>query len=60
MVFCLKGQYQNAYNVFDSIKDKYVPAMYQLGVILYDDLLERVGLISSDFNWFKHLIFSMI
>ena len=42
MILFTKGRYQKAYNVFDAIKDKYVSALYQLGVILYDDLLEKV------------------
>jgi hypothetical protein len=29
--------------VFDSIKDSYYPAKYQLGIILYDDLLDKVS-----------------
>jgi hypothetical protein len=35
-------QYKKAFNVFDIIKDVSNGAMFQLSVILYDDLLDRV------------------
>ena len=47
LLICLivfQQKYIRAYEVFDTIKDECYPALYQLAVILYDDLLNRVSL----------------
>lgn len=44
-------KYLKAYDVFDSIKNDYPEAMYQLGIILYDDLLDKdksLGQVGND------------
>ncbi|RNA23481.1 LRP2-binding -like [Brachionus plicatilis] len=34
-------RFKKAHDIFDAIKASYYPAMFQLGIILYDDLLDR-------------------
>jgi predicted metal-dependent hydrolase len=34
--------YIKASNIFEAIKKVFLPALYQLGVIIYDDLLDKV------------------
>ncbi|CAF0768969.1 unnamed protein product [Brachionus calyciflorus] len=41
-------RYRKAFNIFDAIKNSYFPAMYQLGIILYDDLLDKDETLDED------------
>ena len=43
VLFIRQQKYIRAYEAFDQIKDECYPALYQLAVILYDDLLNRVS-----------------
>lgn len=38
-----RNNFQKAFLLFDEIKEKHKPSLYQLSVILYDDLLEVIN-----------------
>jgi len=39
--FIKKGRFEEAYYLFETIKGEHYSAMYQLGVILYDNLIDK-------------------
>ncbi len=40
-----RNNFQNAFEIFNAIKTKHMPSLFQAAIILYDDLLDEVFLI---------------